>query len=736
MRKKSAAKLLCLTLCSLSFVFVGISCGEKSNNSDSHESASSESGTVTQKEHIELTYDDARGIVSWANVEGATRYVVVVNLRHQNEIYAFYETSESSQKLSLKQGISLITVVAYNGETEVGNGAMTVESVLDFEHPGTPTDIHYNQEDGVLSWNAAEKAAKYKITVIGITDTDFTLEKETTQNSEKLSLPGGVYKISVVAVNDQGSVGAAAEIEYTTYNAAEFDTDEDNDGVIDLFRFNDINVTDILYSGEYAEWASALKSTATAKIVDRTTLETFTAESTDGALAIMAPTQDNGAMSGITIYLPKSLSIGVLSFDLNRQTGATTGVMLSDGKGHTAYYGGLGDRVAWQSWETMSIDISKFLENNPDLDGVREIGIYLRSTKGGAHYIDNLRYEKLGNVGEVVYDMENKTLTWDKVYGATEYIVKQGETELYCGQETSVVLLEGLDKENAVSCTLTLEAKGAGSSKSKEYTLNFFGEIGSLSMNKDTLLVSWDPVAGATAYTLYLNDEKVYSGTDTQYQVSQSDEIKRDWVARLVVYRGEEKKEKTSFVLCQHGNNQLFGERVADKENEYYIAEWHNTAAWGQFSSSGYLGGPEGGVTFTTGSWKVYTGGDMHTRIKEGYLHVFSIGGWGDGRLIFHLPQALDVSELGSISFKVKFVATEGNSWTNDGKARFYFNGTSVYIDGSKEANATITQDGEWSIYTISADVLLENGVTSIADFSVSSNNGYEMDIQEVTYTK
>ncbi|MGN1062012.1 MAG: hypothetical protein ACI4RO_02695, partial [Candidatus Scatosoma sp.] len=518
--------------------------------------------------------------------------------------------------------------------------------------------------------------------------------------------------------------------------AAEFDTDENNDGVIDLFKFNDISATEIVYSGEYAEWASAALSTATAKIVDRTTLSDFTAETTDGALEILAPEHDKGAMSGITICLPKAVSVGVLRFDLNRQTGATTGIMLSDGKGHTAYYGGLGDKVAWTCWETVSVDITEFLKNNPDLECVREIGIYLRSTKGGAHYIDNLCYETLGNVGDISYDAEKKTLSWDKVYGATEYVVKQDGTELYRGAETSVILSEALDKDDAITCTVTLEAIGGEASKSKDYTLNFFGEIGAISMDKDTMLVYWDAVEGATGYTLYLNDEEAYNGTENRYQVEQGGEIIKDWVAKLVVHRGEAEKEKTAFVLCLHGEEQSFKESVAGSENKCYIAEWHNLAAWGQFDSNGYSGGAENGVTLSTGSWKVYTGGDMHTRIKEGFLHIFSTGGWGDGRLTFNLPRALNVREIGSISFRIKFVASEGTTWSNDGKPRFYVNGTGVYIDGSKTENVTCVQDGEWAVYTISASVLSANGITDITDISVSSNNGYEMDIQEVTYIK
>ncbi|MGN1062406.1 MAG: hypothetical protein ACI4RO_04685, partial [Candidatus Scatosoma sp.] len=180
MKKNLRVKLLCLTLCSAALVFTGISC-TANQNGDTPPPSESEN---VNKHSIEPVYDEETGVVSWRAVEGATKYAVIVNLRHQNGITAAYETTGLSQQLSLKQGISLITVVAYKDGTEVGNGVVTVELALDFEHPGTPTEIVYDKENGVLSWREAEKAAKYKITVSGVTDKSFALEKETARNSE------------------------------------------------------------------------------------------------------------------------------------------------------------------------------------------------------------------------------------------------------------------------------------------------------------------------------------------------------------------------------------------------------------------------------------------------------------------------------------------------------------------------------------------------------------------------
>ena len=687
---------------------------------------------------ITVTYDNETGAASWTAVENATKYVVNVNLRHENDVYATYETTGLSQALPLKQGISLITVTAYNGQTEIGNGALTVELSLDFGHPDQPGDVAYNAADGVLTWSPAERAVRYRVTVKGITNKNFLFEAETEQTSQAVPLAGGVYAFSVVGLGGGGSAGPAAEFEYATFTAAEFDTDSDEDGLFDLFLFNDAGVADLMYSGEYREWASVVTQPATISIVDRATLAEPEGDLTDGALSVFVPSMTSAVMSGATIRLPEALSVGTLHFDLYRDGGNTTGVMLADEAGHVAYYG-TSDAFAWMKWETISIDISAFLAKNPDLGNIREIGFYLRSTKGDeTHYIDNLRYERIGGLGDVAYDTESRTLSWDAVFGATSYVVRQGETELYRGADTSVVLERPLDENDAVTCAITVEATDGERSKSKDYTLNFFGEIGAITLDEGTSTVSWDAVVGATSYVLYLNGEEAYTGTDTSFNASSLNlPADKDVTATLVAYRGAAQKEKTVSVRCVHGDSQLFGTQVdGGADNEYYIAEWHNLAAWGQFSSAGYAGGDPDGVTFTYGDW-VYDDYENQTRLSEGNLRIVSGSGWANGAFGFVLPQALKISELYSISVRLKVTGSN-----NDGNAYFYvgYGGEKVALG---DGGATSTTDGDWKVYTVSAALLstLTLGaeatpVTAIDVLYVTANGGYSMDIQEVTYTK
>lgn len=726
MKKGVKTKILCLALCAAACVFGGVACGSKDD-----EIPQPPKQEVPEKNAISVSYNETSGIVSWQAAEGATKYVVVLNMRHTIGEVATYETTATSQQLALKKGLTLITVYAYKNASEIGVGTTIVESELDFVHPGKPENLVYDKQSGTLSWGETESAAKYVVSVTGLTR-EFSFEEESTTTSKALNLVGGVYEISVTAINAQGSKGMTTTVEYATYTASEFDQDENVDGVYELFNFNDVGVLDLTYSGEYMEWSTATSSASTAKIVDRNTLADVTDETTDGALRIGLPdgeTQENATMNGITIRLPKEISVGVLSFDLNRQTGATTGIMLSDGKGHTAYYGGLGDKVSWKKWETMSIDIEKFLENNDSLECVREIGIYLRSVKEGAHYVDNLCYERLGNVSDLSYDTGSKTLSWNKVYGATEYVVKQGATELYRGSETSVVLADALDKDYALTSEVTVEATDGTTSKEKDFVLSFFGEMGDISMDQDTLLVYWDEVEGVTGYTLYLNGEQVYQGSNTSYQVSEaSGEATKDWTAKLVAARGTNTKEKTAFVLCKHGTNQTFGELKPGTTDEHYVAEWHNLAAWGQFSKDGYAGGAANGVKFVY-SGNVYDDYDTQTRIKAGYLTVNAGKGWGEGAFGFVLPTALKVAEIGTLKFTIQFTDSTR-------KLRLYFNDTSNanYLDVSNSLNATVTTDSEgWSTYTVSA---LKVPVTEISTIYLSTNAGYTMHVKEITYTE
>ena len=181
---------------------------------------------------------------------------------------------------------------------------------------------------------------------------------------------------------------------------------------------------------------------------------------------------------------------------------------------------------------------------------------------------------------------------------------------------------------------------------------------------------------------------------------------------------------------------QSFGQLKADTDNEYYIAEWSDLAAWGQFSSAGYTGGDPDGVTFTYGDW-VYDDYENQTRLSDGNLRIVSGSGWANGALGFVLPQALKISELYSISVRLKVTGSN-----NDGNAYFYvgYGGEKVALG---DGGATSTTDGDWKVYTVSAALLstLTLGaeatpVTAIDVLYVTANGEYSMDIQEVTYTK
>lgn len=254
-------------------------------------------------------------------------------------------------------------------------------------------------------------------------------------------------------------------------------------------------------------------------------------------------------------------------------------------------------------------------------------------------------------------------------------------------------------------------------------------------------LVSWTAIENATSYKVILNKRlqsttgetaKEYTTTACSQNLYLSEEGL--YLITVKAFNGEDELSTRAITAEVSAHVQKFGEVKDEDAGEYYIAEWSDPAAWGQFAAGGYKGGPSNGVTFTYGEW-VYDDGDNQTRIHEGYLHIDSGKGWADGKFGINLPIALKVEDITSIVIKAKL--------TNTNNLVYYFNGSN-HLPATGATISEADADG-YKTYTISATQMsnLEAAdkskisIDAISTIYLSSGIGqteYNIDVKEITY--
>ena len=262
-------------------------------------------------------------------------------------------------------------------------------------------------------------------------------------------------------------------------------------------------------------------------------------------------------------------------------------------------------------------------------------------------------------------------------------------------------------------------------------------KISDLRYDGDSQTVYWTAIDNAVSYKVVINRRYV-SGTDAEYtttellqKVSLNAGINLITVTAYDAANDDISVRAITVEVTVPVEPQTFGQLKEGTDNEYYIAEWSNLAAWGQFSSAGYSGGPDGGVTFTAGKDVDLSNYDK-TRVNEGYLHVSSKDGWGNGSIGLVLPggKALTASEIKTINITLKME-------TSGLYPRFYFDTTASadYIDPNNNNAVTQTTADGWTTYSIDFITWNTFAHETVDKIYITSNTTYNLSVKEITYT-
>ncbi len=114
------------------------------------------------------------------------------------------------------------------------------------------------------------------------------------------------------------------------------------------------------------------------------------------------------------------------------------------------------------------------------------------------------------------------TLSWDRVVGATQYILKRNGTTIYIGSSNSFADV-GLNP----NVSYTYEVAAWNSKAMSDYSSiivktlagpNAPTNFRASNMTENSIDLSWNAVANATGYILYRNGTPIYSGSSTSYK--------------------------------------------------------------------------------------------------------------------------------------------------------------------------------------------------------------------------
>ncbi len=700
MKKKMT--FLCLSLATLlSFGFAA--CEKPSNNNPI---------TFIEQTAMTLSYDETIGTISWEEVTDAKKYVIIINLREDNESIT-YETTELFYEITLKAGISLITVKALDSDgNEIGLGAKTVSLEFDFGAPNAPENLVYDASTGVLSWDASEHAAKYTVTAMSYTDETYSKEEIVSETSVQLSLGTGVYGIEVLGETSSGAKGATSYLEWASYTDENFNTDVDNDGVYNIISFENEGILELSRKSDYKGWdTGVIRQDATASITnDPVAEDNATAEK---VLLLSQPTSESSYFEGVTFRLSKQIpieSLGILSFEVYRTTGNTVGVMYEDENGVQVNRAFSWSNVAgtdalntYQRWGKITTTAEALLKQNQSFAGIKEITFYANNATGGDYYFKNVQYDPLGDVSEITYDKESRTVSWNAVRNAVEYVLEiDGET-VYIGADNFYVSEIGLDVNSAVESVIKVTALDEKERAHENVTtVSFFGEVGELSYDRTTATVSWNAVDGAERYRLSdANGEILYEGTEMSYTYTTAPVY--DFSLTLTAIRGESERSSTSsycFCLENYGDETCSNFALSTGATDtYYIADFkiHNyTSAFSLKSGASVLNCGDGICLDVPIAW--------------------------NSRLTYVLPKVIasqsmqnaHVANIASISFRYKKTVSSAAAivyfYDVDGN-EYYLN-----LDGSA---CSRTMDGDWIVATVAwKDIVIEGTTTKITNIS------------------
>jgi len=720
MRKQSKWRLLACTALSIAAIPAFMACDALTGIfGGSEEEKKNNIVNVYDGVDINVAYDQETGIVSWGAIEGAVKYEVAVNLRHQaTEFMEKKETTQTQYQLELKKGYNLISVWAYNADgVEIAVGSVNVKLELDYGAPDPVENIAYNETTKTFTWDGSENAAKYIVTATNLLDsTAKPIVKETSEASVNIGVETGVYNVSVVGVSAKGAKGYASEYEWFSYVDADFNKTIEGTDLINILNFDNERILETMGLSDYAGWLTNGKD-ATGTIeeevwyyasLDDKEADVKTTDDTNAtkSLFLNQPVRESGNFEGVTFIFPETIPVeelGVITYDLFRAStpGVSdfyVGVVLEDENGTQSVH-----PVAWLSqgnpelnaskfsWGKVTIDGRSILEKAPTFQGIRKISLTAYNGKGGAAYFDNFAYDPFGTVGEVSYDKETKTVSWDKVIGATSYELTVNGEVVYTGSETSYTFETGLDANSAISADVQLkairEADGVVRTRETEdLTLNFFGEVGALTYNADTLKVAWKAVDGAESYKLEANGEVLYEGTETSFVFETAPAS--DMSMTLTAIRGETEKSKEVFVcVCEKalaGTSCTGFATATGAEGAYYLADFSNHNYYDHFTYDRCT------VTNEFGGVKFKVSSAWNSKFTFTFPKAVTFAKTADETDV-EMPDPL------TISVRFKDVAS-GTSLI----ARFIGLDDNIYYITAYgwESPSTITSDGDWKIAT------------------------------------
>ena len=317
--------------------------------------------------------------------------------------------------------------------------------------------------------------------------------------------------------------------------------------------------------------------------------------------------------------------------------------------------------------------------------------------------------------------------------GETSEFALSGDKGLEAIWESSDEAVATVDENGVVTAVGKGKAKISATIGSKKAVRDVsVGAALDLKYDKATRTVSWNgEMPNATEYTLTVNGEtRDFEGNS--YELSDSDKpaaYPYDAVISVTTDTGK----SDSITACMCGEESNFNQLKSSGEiyDEYYIADFHNAAAWGQFTKDGYTGGKENGVTFKYGN-EVYDDWDNQTRISDGSLKLVTYRGWASSALYFVLPEALKSSEIKSITFKIKLESTSivPVCYIND----------SIYVDVYKTFVTSSKDENGWTSCTIdifkwneAPETIFNIGITTSAAMKDDQTSWVHY-IKEVTY--
>lgn len=439
-------------------------------------------------------------------------------------------------------------------------------------------------ENNLLSWNAVENAAGYKVVLNGVIAADGITA--TTLDLSELLFSTGDYIISIKA---KGNNGLYIDSEYSAVKIFTYQKElgapenlavtAENGNVIASWD-------EVKYADEYIVSVDGAETTATTNSLDITDK---VAEVDNYSVSVRAaqngnflPSEDSEAVQYSTtasIADPVlTLNNGVVSWE--RPEGANLfGVVIRNSAGYifsSAQYSGTDIDVAAK---TASFAAGEYIVEVQALKN----GNYLQSD------VAAVSYTKYVTLPAPVISVSGTTVEWTEVENATGYSVYVDGRLRADGQTQTAYDFSG-DLAEVKSYTIKVAANGGGwyiDSQEAIINYDFSGTLGAADLSADGTTLGWTAVLGAATYAVTVDGNTVATGvTALSYDIAEHLNAAGTYTAGVyaeatggylkgaestvsVSYSGETVTEKTYFVnIALNDNHHIYIDGVV---TEYKI---------------------------------------------------------------------------------------------------------------------------------------------------------------------